>query len=688
MAKEDTKNQDDVKLVESQTFEAPQHMPSTEEQAVISAVFDKFRITADDRNRHFEYFDGQSLIEYLNDSVRRFITNIDVREDIEDWQSIVHNQFTRTKVLAILSKVVKVLPIAEFSARGDEDTRRAQILNSLYEYAEDIDDYEELMLFVLLEAIVKGTAIGYEGVEKKTKNYRDVKGFGDDITITETKEVTTNLFGGIVPLEEFYPSSVSIRNIKSMPFCFWVKEMSYTKFKMDWDMFERSKFVVGKGTTQPERAEQPFYVDHISGQIQEGNVELIRYYNEETDEYVVMANGVWLNPIMIDGKEVISPLPFNHKKLPFWDIKFDFFGSDFFYGKSLPDRLKTLQDVINVLNNMLLDQSFLTVFKPILTNGIDSIEDDFLRPGRRIPVDTQGLSLRDAYMPLDLGTPSGWHQYILEYTKRTMEEASLDQVSSGQAGVGGRTTAEEIRTAAEGVASILGLFGRMINYGVKRKALLKGSNILQFWTDPNSPRVLKILGEGSAEEMSKVFNTFRINNVVLTNGKRGTQVIEMYKDTKDFPTKSALKARQILAELESGKNIQIDAITPEHIRDMQTDIKLVTNPRSEATKEIEMALQLEKVRVYATFFPEQVDFNELAAQTALKMGDDPTQILRPEITQPEKQENAEGTPEDAKKLSENPQDNTANNIVRSAGGAAGGERGAGELAQLSSSMTG
>jgi len=678
-----------LKLLDEQKTDETVYMLSKKEEEVVSAIFNKFRASADDRNRNFEYFDRQNLIEYLNDSVRRFVTNVDVREDAEDWQAIVHNQFTRNKVLAVLSKVVKVLPIAEFTSRGDEDTRKAQILNALYEYAEDVDDYEELMIFILLEAIVKGTAIGYEGVEKKTRKLRNVKGADDDISVTEGKETTTRLFGAIVPLEEFYPSSVSIRNIKAMPYCFWTSQMSYTKFMMNWGQYKKSQYVYAKGTTTRDTADQPFYVDHISDAIQEGNVEVIRYYNRETDEYVVTANGIWLNPIGTkkgeETGEEISPLPFNHKELPFWDIKFDFFGPDFFYGKSLPDRLKTLQDVINVLNNMMLDQSFLTVFKPILTNGFDSIEDDFLRPGRRIPVDTQGLSLRDAYQPLDMGTPSGWHQYILDYTKRTMEEASLDQVSSGQAGVGGRTTAEEIRTAADGVSSILGLFGRMINYGIKRKAVLKTGNIMQFWTDKKSPRIEKILAEGGAAEMNKVFNTFKIDNTRLSSGKRGTKIIEMYGDQADFPTRSQLKARQVVAQLSTKKNIEIDVITPEYIRDIQTDVKLVTNPKTEATKEIEQALQLEKVRVYATFFPEQVDMTELAAQTALKMGDDPTAILKPEITDPKPPQPEGGTNEMAKPMSTTPQDNTANNMARSA---RGGEQGTSEMAQMQNAMIG
>lgn len=638
-------------------------VPSAKEMGVVSNVFTKFRNSATDRNRNFEYFDGINLMDYIDDSVRRFNTNVDERDFIEDWQARIHDPFTRNKVLAVLGKVNSVLPIASFKGRGDEDTRKGVLLTNLYEYAEDVEEYDELMTHVLLEAIVKGTAIGYEGVIRKERKLRNVKGAGDTLRISEDREITTRLTGTLVPLEEFYPSSVSVRSISKMPYCFRRFVLPYSSFMQDWEMFKKSSLV------QPQRyhageLERPFYLDFISNEVQEGDVEVIQYYDKDSDQYVVLANGVWLNPITNNGnKEFVSPLPFNHKELPFWEVKFDFFG-DFFYGKSLPDRLKSMQDVLNVLTNMLLDQSFLTIFPPLLTNGYDSIEEDYLRPGRRTPIDTQGLPIGDAFQKLDLGAPSGWHQYILEYTRKIMEESSIDSVSSGKAGVGGRTTAEEIRTAADGVTSVLGIFGRTINTGIKRKAFLKGANILQFWTDYKSPMVRKILGEGGVQKFNKVFNTFTIDGTVLTDGKRGMKVIEMYADKNQMPTKRELQARSMIAQADAGKKVEIVALPGQYIRDFLYDVQLVSNPKKEMSKDIDKALQLEKVRVYLSFFPNIVDINELAAETAEMMGDDPTKVLLPQAFQLP----TDGGNEAANGVPTNPTQNVAGNSVKGAGG--------------------
>lgn len=641
-------------------------IPGDQEQRVLSDIYYLFRRTADSRNRNFAYFDGINLIDYINDSVRRFTTNIDERDEIEDWQAAVHTQMTRNKVLAFLSKIMQVLPIAQFQGRGDEDFQKGILLTNLYEYVEELDDYEELMTHMLLESIVKGTAIGYEDVEKCNRKLRNVTGAGDNISVTEKTETTTKIYGSIVPLEDFYPSSVNIRKIKDMPYCFWRNVIPYASFLKTWGYYSRSKEVQPK-RTYSDSEERPFYYEFISEDVVDGSVELIRYYDKLNDQYVIIANGVWLNPVTSGERTIVSPLPWNHKELPFYDIKFDFFG-DFFYGKSLPDRLKSLQDVMNVLTNMLLDQSFLTIFPPLLTNGFDDIEDDYLRPGRRTPIDAQGLPLNQAIMPLDMGTPGGWHQFILEYCKNIMEEASMDKVQQGVAGVGERTTAQEIRVAAEGVSGMLQLFARMVNYGIKRKAYLKASNTLQFGMDKNSPIIRQVMGEDAEETLKNTLAVFKMDGATLTAGKRGTKVIEIYKDRASLPTKADNEARAMVAKADSGKEIEIISFTPEYLRNFMFDVTLTSNPKTEATREIKQALQLEKVRVYLSFFPDMVNKQELAAQTAELMGDDPAKILKPEVFGIEVE-----NPEKDPGMSLEPNGNQANNMMRSASmGALGG----------------
>jgi len=669
----------------------PEMEQSDKEKELISAVFKRFREYQSQRDTELINFDGLRLIEYIEESYRRYTTNVDIRPDIEDWQSITHDQMTRNKVNAVLSKVVSILPMAEIRPRGDEDIRKASLLNELYQFSEDSDDYEDFMSRFLLEAIVKGTAIGEEIQISKTRKVRRlIEGKDGKTTIKEESIEYNTLTSEITPLEDFYPESLNIGKISDMNKAFKRKRLPYSKFMADFSgKYPRAIYVKPKITFEVSMEERPYYLDFISSDVEEGNVEMLTWYDCCADEYVIIANGIWLNPLTIsDEEEVISPIPYNHKKLPFFDIRFELFSHDFFYGKSLPDKLKVFQDVLNVFNNMLIDQSILTIFQPILTNGFDSLEDDFLRPGRRTPIDTQGLPINQAVMTLDMKTPGNWHQFILDYTRKIMEEASVDKVSQGQAGVGDRVTAQEIRVASEGVTALLGLFARWIKYGIKRKCELRTKNILQFWTAQNSAKLEGILGRGGTGIFAKAFGTVTINNTTLSDGKRGTKILALFEDINNAPTGKELEVQaKINKKLNNDREIEYIAIDFNYLQNLEFDVITVLNKKYESTKDMDKAIAMEKTRIYLSFFPEMVDKAELFAQLAETLGDDPTKIMKEDVM---KQMMGEAKPQEEnpmadKGVSQNPQGDIMQNSMQSA---MGKQIGVQNIKQLMGNITG
>jgi hypothetical protein len=664
--------------------ETKQYLPTPKESEIVSVVFNKFRAAATNRDRNFKFFDNRNLIEYVEDSVGRFMTNLDEREGIEDWQARVNVPMTHNKVTAVLAKIVAMLPQAEVASRLDDANKKAEVLDILLKFSEETDDYEELMICAALEALLKGTVVGYEGYTHNVNKKRDIIGYEEDGSpkVKEVDVTTCKLYGSIVPLEEFYPASVSIRRMEDQPYAFRRFQISYSEFIDTFSSFQRFDLVEPKMSASSEAGVDnvPFYRDYISIDIEDGNVEIIEYYNKQTDEHVIIANGIWLNPMK---GFIVAPNPFNHKRLPFWSARFDTNASDFFYGKSLVDRMSSFQDVLNVLTNMLLDQSFLTIFPPILTAGIDPLEEDYLRPGRRVPVDTQGLPLQQSFMKLDLGTPGGWHQFILDYTQRIMEQSSVDQVASGQAGVGGRTTAEEIRTAAAGVAAIMGIFGRLLKIGIKHKTILRVKNIMQFYTQADRPIASRVLGQ-KGDMFNEAFNVVSIDNARLSNGRRGKKIIGMFPSSAELPNANQIKTRQALYNIETGGAVEIRAITPEYIRDVDFDVKIVMGEFSPETKDMHKALTLEKIRVYGTFFPDLTNRMELANMLAEVMGDSPDKVLKQQEAPPAPQ-GTPGTPGGdttggQQMPSMTPQGDVAGNMVQ---GMMGGQAGTPQINSLS-----
>lgn len=597
--------------------------PSDRELDVVTQHTEVFRRTQQSRDVPFAYFDGMTLMEMVEDSVERFNSNLYLRDGMEDWQAGFNDGFIRTKVFTIAGKIVEQLPIATGIPRGEEDSLRAQIITDLYQFTEEIDDYENFMSMFILELIVKGTAIGMEDIEYQKKKIRVVKGHGDDMTVSEKTIKTTRFYSELVPIEEFYPASIGVMGVERQPFSYRRKIMDLVVFKERFGHYKKAELVTGKQSATKESAAVPYYMDFISPDVGEGAVEVLWFFDPMNDEFIITADGIWLNPL--GSNEEIQPLPWNHKEMPFFSAINEPYGV-FFYGKSTPNRLSSMSDVLNVLNNMMMDQSFLSIFTPILTAGFDGFEDNVMTPGRMTSIDTGGLSLNNAIMPLQFPTPNGFHQYILEYTRRIMEEASVDNVSSGQAGGGAdRTTAYEIQTAAAGVAAILTTVARYVNTAIKRKANLRIKNILQFGFQPNATIIPGVMAD---TDTTKPFATFSFSGTKLSDGKRGTRVLELYRSEEALPPKEVTEARAEISSMEQGMEIEVTAITPEYIREgVDYDIILGLDPKRERSSLAEQGLLLQQIQTLAAVGGERINLDEPITKLAVSMGLNPATII-------------------------------------------------------------
>jgi len=237
-------------------------------------------------------------------------------------------------------------------------------------------------------------------------------------------------------------------------------------------------------------------------------------------------------------------------------------------------------------------------------------------------------------MPLQFPTPTGFHQYILEYTRRIMEEASMDGVQSGTAGGGAdRTTAFEIQQAASGVAAILTTVARYVNSAIKRKANLRIKNILQFGFQPNATMVPGVMAD---TDTTKPFATFSFAGAKLTDGKRGTSVLELYKNTDDLPEREETEARSMVSSTERGETVEVTAISIDYIREgVDYDIILGLDPKRERSSMAEQGMLLQQIQTFAAVGGDRVNLDEPLTKLAAAMGLDPSKIINEQQPQPE-----------------------------------------------------
>ena len=156
---------------------------------------------------------------------------------------------------------------------------------------------------------------------------------------------------------------------------------------------------------------------------------------------------------------------------------------------------------------------------------------------------------------------------------------------------------------------------------------------MQFGFQPNAPIVPGVMGRGTT---SKAFSTFSFAGTKLSEGNRGTRVLELYKNEADLPSVEETEARSLVASAEQGQSIEVTAIAPSYIRDgVDYDVILGLDIKRERSSLAEQGMLLQQIQTLATIGGDRVNLDEPITKLAISMGLDPTKIINEEQPQPQ-----------------------------------------------------
>lgn len=600
-------------------FNAPEYKPSTKAQEVIKNTWSRWTEIRNNRDLNYKWFgktrDGvyRNLVKYIDIMEKRWNSDGIPRTNLEDWQASVFKPETRNKVITILSAVAQQRPRMKFKGREKSDYLKELVIGDMYDWSEDVDNGDEQALYTMLDAIIHGTAIRYEGFEDCKKVIKELKPGEDgyslyDLDYEEKVIIEKKVVTKEVQLQDFYFGSMMTRRMDEQPDCVWRKLMRLNDFKKEFAGWENSKYVLPGGDLTDETFFSAFASDEVREK-QSELVEVIRYYSKETDEFIILANGVWVNPI---GKGKVCPLPFSHKELPFYSVLFEPFSSTFPYGKALPDKMIGEQDSVNALLNMGLDQHFVSIHPLLVTGDEDVLDDVDLTPNsiNYVGADTQNI------MEIKRTPPSNSFYQMLQYLQGSIEQSTVDSVQQGSASEA--KTATAVREAAGAAARSFLLFLQFVFHGYKRKAKLRTANILQFLTSPSILK--KVLGDDGEERFDEAFQAFKVSNISLLNGKQGERIIELVdEETLTSKYKDREKERK---DLES-QNIEKMYITPEYIREFDFDVEAIEGSTVKDDEDTQKALEIEFQQIVNAMYPDLVNREGMYDELLKKFKKDP-----------------------------------------------------------------
>ena len=461
-----------------------EYNPSEAEVKVINRVFERFQSMKTERDKQRHELGDKTITEYVNDSMDAYngIVSEEIKATKEDWQSLIWDHETRGKVKAIVAMVTGNRPFVSLIGENQDAHDYAADMFDVYEDSWLQENGAYKLYKQALSAACKGTVIVEEAyLEEKQmiKSITKVDQQTGKVSFTE-KEVIKGGAGQvkaeIVPLLQFYPNENSAE-IKHD--CAVYKLYSHKAFKNKYGKYPNAEYVVnGVWANGISNLKYKSKIDNANELI-----EVIKYHNEDFDEMVILSNGVWLNPQKGDK---ISPIPFDHKSLPYTKTVFELADEECFYGKSFPDILGGEQDTRNALLRLMIDQEILATNKPMLMGTGIEIDSSELYPGKQINVPGDIAQIRELQI-------SGSNQSAFSLLQMLKTSSDVNSsISPTSQGVGsGRKTAREAIILDENAKKISGTFQIFIYKLLKDRAELRISNIAQFYTKPVQYSVLR-----------------------------------------------------------------------------------------------------------------------------------------------------------------------------------------------------
>jgi len=564
--------------IKKEELEPIQYNSDKELDTKYSEFWSRFNRYKEHRNQTVRFLNkggvSRNIIDYVKDSVDRMNENHAKPEFKDDWQSNTFDPITRNKIITVLSKLVSAKLSVEAVVKSNsifntaDSKQRAHIYTDLLEAANLHNKEHEQLVWEMFTCMTEGTVIGYEGWLKDKRTIKFVIEFNPDTGKAETEEITydswDDVYGEIVPIEEFYPETIwtSTRDFKiKVKRCFRVRTLSFDGFK---DLFGRYK---NAGDVQPAG----FYYDAkyfnwgIDEDLGDDNVQVVEWFDEVKDEHKIWCNGVEL----YDG-----PMEFNHKKLPFWISIAEPIHQQFLYGKSFPDKLMSMQDMNNALLNNVLDQLFIVLNSPTFVDGdIDDLDDGYIEPNRIYQM-TPGTKIQKG----TLGNVDQTSFQVLQLLKRSMEESTVSAQAQG-IDTGGRKTKYEVQSLQENSLNVAGLLLKMIEDAMGYKYFLRLYNLLQYYSQPSE-----------AMDGSTRFKYLVLDNKKLTNGRTGKKLIQIAPSLEDRSENQINQELKKAANLEMGNKPDADYdpstatvepifLTRDYLlnKDVELDIRIVPN---------------------------------------------------------------------------------------------------------------
>jgi hypothetical protein len=493
------------------------------------------------------------------------------------WRSRAIRPVVRNKCMSIAAHATARLifpKVFAYNKQSDEQQDAARVMEDLMEWSGEVSNYAFVALMRVITALSSPASIGYTEYGEVTRLVKTEKGEDGKWLEKRVRDESYPCFmDEVVPVNQLYIQNFFEPDIQRQGWVIWRKVYSYSEAQIKYNgVYENFEHVRPGVQTVYDDANRTFYYVYDPNMRQE-DVEEIVYWNKNLDLKIIMVNRVMLTPCD-------NPNPRQDKLYPFDKFGYEPINNRFFYYKSLAFKLQHDAEIVNTLYQMVIDGTYLSIFKPMVNVGGEIIASDVIVPGSVTTLSDPNADLR----AINVGSDLKAGLETLSVVEQSINESSQEPLQSGQDNQPGGTTAYEISRLEANANTVLGLFLQMIAKHVRDFGKLRMGDILQNLT---IPEVIEI--EGEPDLVYKTFflkggqdSASKNKKIVFDSGLPDEMDEDEYKDMS-----------YDLMEEEQEKDMAIAKVNPSIFRELQYMVTVSPDVMSPRSSDLERAFALE-----------------------------------------------------------------------------------------------
>lgn len=430
------------------------------------------------QNRTFSEFDGYSLLDRTRMDQQLFSAYVGAEwiPQQKRWRWRGRKQTARNKLIGILAHMISGMLFPYVNAQNDKDEpdkMTARVMRILVEEHLRKAKYETKFMFIACAALVNPATFVHVEYVMATQKVKHRLANGEIKIIEAVDDFLSGLSLNVVQIDELLISDFfsGTGNLQVLPFIIRVKRIPWDQARAIYagkyfdadgkDLFDYVKPGMTKIVQSMNDNMTMFSVQWTEADRNYVQVLTFQYRPEDLEFDVV--GGVFMG----NQTDVYNTNPFRHRRMavvkdeyitvPVYPYAVGGFepldpAGRFFYYKS--GAFKEYWDDLgsNTMDRLLMDGTYLDVFKPQFLSGVAKSDSTVMAPGATV------------YMPpnasatmYNLGPNLAAALTALREREKNMSESTQDPVMSGE--VPKNTTAYAVNRAEQNARIFLGVFG-------------------------------------------------------------------------------------------------------------------------------------------------------------------------------------------------------------------------------------